>query len=557
MNAFAAALLLMQPMNWVADPAFERIGTQWLGVEMEISRTAEGSLTATSDGRGPNPWSQGLHGRIEAAIPAGQTAVLRAQIRADRPMAAGLHIERNSDPYDKLLSAAVQAGPEWQEILVVGSTGEGLPANGSQVAVHLGTQPGRFEMRAISLEVMANPPAGLRTRYRIGIQPAPAAWQREAQSRIEKHRKADLKVKVIDAEGRPVSGARIKTEQLRHAFRFGTAVSPDFLLGEEPDNRRYRAELSRLFNTAVMENDFKWTDYARPELAQVALDQLEQMGLEHRGHVLVWGGWRNLPSGFDQLPVPELRERMLERVRTAVASTKGRLYAWDVVNEPNDNWDAFERAGEELFIDVFRTAGAVDPNLRLVLNDYNLSQADTHTSRLIELTKRLQEEGAPVHAIGDQAHMGAPFFSMSRVWEIWDRIHRETGLPIEITEFDAVIPDDGEHAVYVRDFLTAAFAHPAIDTFMIWGWWEGNQWRGPDAALARLDWSSRPALEAYEDLVLNQWWSREAGQSGRAGDWRTRLFKGRHRVTVERYGRTASAVVEVGSGLEEIVIRLN
>jgi hypothetical protein len=162
-----------------------------------------------------------------------------------------------------------------------------------------------------------------------------------------------------------------------------------------------------------------------------------------------------------------------------------------------------------------------------------------------------------VHAIGDQAHMGAPFFSMSRVWEIWDRIHTETGLPIEITEFDAVIPDDSEHAVYVRDFLTAALAHPAIDTFMIWGWWEGNQWRGPDAALARLDWTSRPALDAYKDLVLNQWWSREAGQSGRAGDWRTRLFKGRHRVTVERYGRTASAVVEVGSGLDEIVIRLN
>jgi hypothetical protein len=64
----------------------------------------------------------------------------------------------------------------------------------------------------------------------------------------------------------------------------------------------------------------------------------------------------------------------------------------------------------------------------------------------------------------------------------------------------------------------------------------------------RKDWSKRPAQEAYEDLVLNQWWTRAAGKANPQGMYATRAFYGTHTVTVEQGGRKTTQEVQLLPG---------
>ena len=69
---------------------------------------------------------------------------------------------------------------------------------------------------------------------------------------IEEHRKGLFCIRVIDKDGKPVSGAKVKAKLSKHEFKFGCAI---FLLDQFPDERRnalYREEFKKLFNYAVM-----------------------------------------------------------------------------------------------------------------------------------------------------------------------------------------------------------------------------------------------------------------------------------------------------------------
>jgi GH35 family endo-1,4-beta-xylanase len=75
--------------------------------------------------------------------------------------------------------------------------------------------------------------------------------------------------------------------------------------------------------------------------------------------------------------------------------------------------------------------------------------------------------------------------------------------PLIITEFDIDTNDEQTRAGYTRDFLTAVFSHPAATGFLMWGFWEGSHWK-PKSAMYRRDWSEKPNLRAYRDLVFDQ-----------------------------------------------------
>ncbi|MEM7577452.1 MAG: hypothetical protein AAF328_08255, partial [Planctomycetota bacterium] len=100
-------------------------------------------------------------------------------------------------------------------------------------------------------------------------------------------------------------------------------------------------------------------------------------------------------------------------------------------------------------------------------------------------------------------------------------------------------------ADYLRDFMTAVFAHESIDSFVQWGFWESAHWR-PDAALFNADWSIRPAGQAYVDLVFDEWWSDLQLVTDAEGDAESRVFRGEHRVEVTVDGETRVYNVTVG-----------
>jgi hypothetical protein len=85
-------------------------------------------------------------------------------------------------------------------------------------------------------------------------------------------------------------------------------------------------------------------------------------------------------------------------------------------------------------------------------------------------------------------------------------------------------------ADYMRDFLTAAFAHDAVDGVTIWGFWAGAHWRAT-AALYTQDWTETAQAAAFRDLVMNQWQTHETVTTDANGEAKLRAFKGDYRVS--------------------------
>ena len=54
-------------------------------------------------------------------------------------------------------------------------------------------------------------------------------WEARVASGIEQHRKGDGRIKLVDQNGKPLSGVKVKLTQKSHQFRFGANI---FMLDE-------------------------------------------------------------------------------------------------------------------------------------------------------------------------------------------------------------------------------------------------------------------------------------------------------------------------------------
>jgi endo-1,4-beta-xylanase len=355
----------------------------------------------------------------------------------------------------------------------------------------------------------------------------------------------------------------------RHAFHFGTAISGSYVASSapEPDRERYLALIPQLFNTVVLENELKWQALAGDwgqgfslDVARRAVRWARDQGLDVRGHVLVWPGWKNLPArlrGLEGNP-ERLREEVRAHVRELVTAMRGELFQWDVVNEPWDNHDLIDRLGRQELVEWFREAHAADPAAKLFINDYDIlsgGPGDTnHRSTYEGYVRDLIARGAPLDGVGLQGHFGEALTAPVDVLSLLDRF-AAPGPPLTITEYDIVTDDEELAGDFTRDFLTVLFSHPRVEGFLMWGFWDGRHWKN-DAPLFRRDWSLKPAGRAYQDLVLGDWWTRATGRTAADGVFRTRGFLGRYRVSVRHRGQKRSGAFTLERAGASVTVRL-
>ena len=392
-------------------------------------------------------------------------------------------------------------------------------------------------------------------------QEADAPWRAEAAARIDRHRKAPLRLVATDRLGRPLEGVSVSIEQLRHAYPFGTAVvssrlvdaprvfAPESGMTTErwlADNARYREEILRNFNTIVTENDLKWPQWAysnktpgvyHQDWTLSALDWARRHDIVVKGHTLVWGSWRFTPPWLrDHEADPALvHAAALAHIRDIGHATADRAAYWDVLNEPMSHRNVIELVGMARVAEWFKEARAALPGTRLVMNEFDLVGNGGNAKRragFVDFYRQLREHGAPLDVLGLQGHFWSERFTAPEdVWRIADELHEASGLPLMISEFDTNIPNERLQADYTRDFLTAWFSHPATEAFIMWGFWGGAHWMGDAGSMLRRDWTPKPNLAAYRDLVYRDWWTRATLATGADGVVELRAFLGRHRVT--------------------------
>ena len=157
------------------------------------------------------------------------------------------------------------------------------------------------------------------------------------------------------------------------------------------------------------ENEYNWKD------ADAIVAFAQKHGMRVRGHNLCWHSqapaWMFVNASGDTVSKAVLLQRLKEHITTVVSRYKGKLYAWDVVNEaisdkPNEYLrpSAWMRiCGEEYIDSAFSYAHQADPEALLFYNDYN-EISDVKRSKIIHLVTRLQNAGIPIHGIGLQAH---------------------------------------------------------------------------------------------------------------------------------------------------------
>jgi len=78
----------------------------------------------------------------------------------------------------------------------------------------------------------------------------------------------------------------------------------------------------------------------------------------------------------------------------------------------------------------------------------------------------------------------------------------------------------------------------------MWGFWDGRHWC-QNAPLFERDWTPKPALATYRDLVFDEWWSEAEAVTDAEGRITLRVFKGDHRVTIHAGDEPVEAAVAI------------
>ncbi len=205
-------------------------------------------------------------------------------------------------------------------------------------------------------------------------------------------------------------------------------------------------------------------------------DYAEANGLIFKEHTFVWGS---------QQPGGSIGESDVKNWMNTFCQRYPNTALIDVVNEPpphtNPSYaDAIGGGSYDTWqwiTNAFVWAREACPEAILLLNDFNNIEWSTDHRDFLNIVKTIQAAGAPIDAIGAQAHdLDHPSVSFETVKQYLQELHDETGLPLYITEYDISTSDDGAqldaYSEHIPYFLETDYVHGVT----IWGWIYGRTW---------------------------------------------------------------------------------
>ncbi|WP_083607915.1 endo-1,4-beta-xylanase [Teredinibacter haidensis] len=263
-----------------------------------------------------------------------------------------------------------------------------------------------------------------------------------------------------------------------------------FLVGATADSGSYITHADILkthFSSMTTENEIKFELLQNVEgeftfeTADKMVDFAKANGMTVRGHALVWHrqspDWLFHNAEGEPSSKEDLLAKMNNHIATVVNHFKGRVDAWDVVNESIMDNGAFrtekEQAddqkswwygitGEDYIAEAFKTAHQADPQAKLFYNDY-YNYIPERRQAIYEMLKGLVEKGVPVHGVGLQCHVNTER-SLNPAHQSYQQtianleqaiqLYASLGLEVHITEMDVSIYIGG-NKYEEKDFYTA------------------------------------------------------------------------------------------------------
>ena len=322
---------------------------------------------------------------------------------------------------------------------------------------------------------------------------------------------------ISSAQDRPL---RVSADQRR--FFIGAAVAMSPFRNESI----YQETLRREFNIIVAENAFKWTGVHPSRTTfnftdtDALVDFAQANNMKIRGHTLVWHNqvpsWLTSGNFTRDEVIAVLREHIL----TLVGRYRGRVWAWDVVNEAIDDSNGglrtnsfwYQRIGPEYIKLAFEFARQADPDAKLYYHDYSIEGLNTKSNGVLNLVSDLKSQGVPIDGVGWQMHQ-VNGFRIQPAHQTNARRLADLGLEISITEMDVRInlPTSSEElqqqADANRDTINFCLTEPNCKALLTWGFTDKYSWipgfysGWGDALIYDMNYQPKPAYSAIREVL--------------------------------------------------------
>ncbi|EOA18252.1 hypothetical protein CARUB_v10006745mg, partial [Capsella rubella] len=307
----------------------------------------------------------------------------------------------------------------------------------------------------------------------VSLQPfTHEEWNSHQEQSIDKERKGNVRIRVVNDKGETVPNATITIQQNRLRFPFGCAVESNIL-----GNQAYQNWFTQRFTVTTFGNEMKWYSTERVRgredysTADAMLRFFKQHGIAVRGHNILWDDPKFQPEWVKSMWGNDLYNAVKRRVYSVVSRYKGQLAGWDVVNE-NLHFSFFEsKMGPQSSYNVYAMAHALDPRTTMFMNEYNTLEhpqdPSSSPARYLQKLRELQSirvGGNIPLGIGLESHFSTPNLPYMR--SALDTLGA-TGLPIWLTEVDVDAPPN-VRPWYFEQVLREGHSHPKVQGIVMW-----------------------------------------------------------------------------------------
>ena len=293
----------------------------------------------------------------------------------------------------------------------------------------------------------------------------------------------------------------------RHGVLMGAAADADEFGEPNPlvIDPQYAATLGAQYSLLEPENAMKWmvvgaqqgTYNFEPGDTLVAFAQANQM--EVRGHNLCW--YANNPTWLSGLSSSTLSQTLQAYIAAVMGHYKGKVFAWDVVNEAIS--DSASTTGTTLrdsiwydtpgigvggtgYIEqAFRWARAADPNALLFYNDYGIETSGNKSQALLNMLTDFKSRGVPIDGIGLEMHVDTSTYFPSTFPAVL-KAYTDLGLQVHITELDVRLSVDANGNASAADLqaqaqtyqfvVSTCLTNPLCTAIDTWGFTDKYSW---------------------------------------------------------------------------------
>ena len=330
-------------------------------------------------------------------------------------------------------------------------------------------------------------------------------------------------------------GQSLRREADRVGLLVGTAVRP-----EQLSEQAYAETLAHEYNMVEAEDAMKWW-VVRPDAATFNFGPADRMvdfarvhGMKVRGHTLVWDHSNPKWLAERKWTPPELSIVLRDHITREVGHFRGRVFAWDVVNEAFDEhghlrpsiwYDqpgiGFAAESARYIEQAFQWAHAADPDALLFYNEAEVETYDAKADAVAAMVQDFRGRGVPIDGVGLQLHQWGPNPDVERIRRT---IARFTALSVHvhITELDVPLRVDPEGGVIdpqdlvrqaeaYRKIVLACVEQPGCTVIQTWGFTDKYSWvrshsKGTQGAALPFDrnYSPEPAYDALKKAVASR-----------------------------------------------------